>query len=215
MPAICWVSDSQNVKSQVTNDMSALLRAERSVIKRISDIRSAVPALEEASANRGALRERESAILGELEGVDGKLGALKGEVDNLQAKAEMAKRDEAAARGAFERKNAERAVLKGRVDGLRADMRSELAERNKQRERYRYLVAQEQEAALVRSIEESERQNPRSATNEGSQSLSDSVAARALMSDAVAAARMAKEEAEAHARMLQVRNPCFAVSPSM
>ena len=185
------------------------------MIKRVSNIRSAVPVLEEASANRDALKARESAILVEMEVIDSKLVALKTEVDNLQAKAEIAKRHEASARGAFERKNAERVVLKGRVDGLRADMRSELAERNKQRERYRYLVAQEQEAALLRSIEESERKNPRSATNEGSQSLSDSVAARALMSEAVAAARMAKEEAEAHARMLQARNPFFAVSPIM
>ena len=182
------------------------------MIKRVSNIRSAVPVLEEASANRDALKARESAILVEMEVIDSKLVALKTEVDNLQSKAEIAKRHEASARGAFERKNAERVVLKGRVDGLRADMRSELAERNKQRERYRYLVAQEQEAALLRSIEESERKNPRSAANEGFQSLSDSVAARALMSEAVAAARMAKEEAEAHARMLQARNPFIAVS---
>lgn len=48
----------QTPNPQVTNDMSALLRAERSVIKRVSNIRSAVPVLQEASASRDTLKAR-------------------------------------------------------------------------------------------------------------------------------------------------------------
>ena len=131
---------------KVTNDKSALLRAEKETTRRITEINKLRPALERREERQLAAADaaadaaaRHTAADAALAKVRATLGGLSAELDELRA-------CEARERAAAGRAAAERDAVREGLGRLRLDLRAELAERNKQRERYRY-VRQRQEAS--------------------------------------------------------------------
>jgi hypothetical protein len=195
---LAMLGDKPNISKmgliKVTNDKSALLRAEKDTIKRVADIRRVLPALEQHGALRDGARQAKDALAGCARALDAELASVRAAMAATSEGIDELRAREAAARAAYEEELAARNALRARVDQLRDDIAAETAERNKQRERYRFLAAQEREMALRHRLRQGQ------LGGAGEEELRETA-------EALREASLAKEEAEAHARMLQVA-PC-------
>ena len=188
------LKDKPNISSgglrKVTNDSSALLRAEKDAIRKVQELRKVAPAVEKRYEDKVALDQQRQKLEHEREQAQEKLKAIATERQKIRDRITELKQIEERQRIEFEALDKERNEIRGQISNLRLEIRAELAERNKQRERYRFVLAQEEELQLrhqlrqdeIAGVDESELRN---------------------QLEAVESARLAKEEAEAHARMLQ------------
>lgn len=175
---------------KVTNDQTALLRAERQTIRRVAEIKKTVPVLEQHEELRQGVKDKQDEVFEKVRTLDQELAAVRGAMATLYAESEGLRKEEYQKKQAYDAVVERRTVLRSKVQALRVDIKAELAERNKQRERYRYVVAQEREMALRHELRQAVISN---AKEEELKQLQEATEEAAL----------AKEEAEAHARMLQ------------
>jgi len=188
------LKDKPNISSgglrKVTNDSSALLRAEKDVIRKVQELKKVAPAVERKFEDRAAADQQRQALEHAREQANQTVKAIAMERQKIRDRIAALKETEALQRREFELLDKDRNVLRSQLSNLRLEIRAELAERNKQRERYRFVLAQEEELLLRHQLRQDE------IAGAGEDELRNQL-------EAVESARMAKEEAEAHARMLQ------------
>jgi hypothetical protein len=188
------LKDKPNISAgglrKVTNDSSALLRAEKDAIRKVQELRKVAPAVEKRHEDKVALDQQRQKLEHERKQAQEKLKAITMERQKIRDRVAELKQIEERQRRDFEALDKERNDLRTEVSNLRLEIRAELAERNKQRERYRFVLAQEEELLLRHKLRQDEIAG------------ADEAELRNQL-EAVESARLAKEEAEAHARMLQ------------
>ena len=188
------LKDKPNISAgglrKVTNDSSALLRAEKDAIRKVQELKKVAPALEKRYEDRVVSGQQRQKLEHEREQAQEKLRAIAMERQKIRDRISELKQIEDKQRREFEELDKERNSLRNQISNLKLEIRAELAERNKQRERYRFVLAQEEELMLRHKL----RQDEIAGADEAE--LQNQL-------EAVENARMAKEEAEAHARMLQ------------
>ncbi len=188
------LKDKPNISSgglrKVTNDSSALLRAEKDVIRKVQELKKVAPAVERRFEDRVASDQQRHALEHAKELANQTVKAIAMERQKIRDRIAVLKETEGLQRREFELLDKDRNALRSQLSNLRLEIRAELAERNKQRERYRFVLAQEEELLLRHQLRQDEIAG------------ADEVELRNQL-EAVESARLAKEEAEAHARMLQ------------
>jgi hypothetical protein len=188
------LKDKPNISSgglrKVTNDSSALLRAERDVIRKVQELKKVAPAVERRFEDKVASGQQRQVMEHAKEQANQTVKAIAMERQKIRDRIAALKETEAQQRRDFELIDKDRNVLRSQLSNLRLEIRAELAERNKQRERYRFVLAQEEELLLRHQLRQDE------IAGAGEVELRNQL-------EAVESARLAKEEAEAHARMLQ------------
>jgi hypothetical protein len=188
------LKDKPNISSgglrKVTNDSSALLRAEKDVIRKVQELKKAAPAVERRFEDKVASDQQRNSLEHAREQANQTVKAITMERQKIRDRITALKETEAQQRREFESLDKDRNLLRSQLSNLRLEIRAELAERNKQRERYRFVLAQEEELLLRHQLRQDE------IAGAGEEDLRNQL-------EAVESARLAKEEAEAHARMLQ------------
>jgi hypothetical protein len=143
------LQDKPNISSmglwKVTNDQTALLRAERETTRRVAEINKLRPLLETHVQHKDGIKEQLDHIGDRSRTIESDITAVRNAMRHINVEIEALKKTEAARRAEHDKVAQQRNMMRDTISNLQLDLRAEKAERNKQRERYRFLVAQERE----------------------------------------------------------------------
>ena len=143
------LQDKPNISSmglwKVTNDQTALLRAERETTRRVAEINKLRPLLETHVQHKDGIKEQLDRIGDKSRTIESDITAVRNAMRHINVEIEALKKTEAARRAEYDKVAQQRNMMRETISNLQIDLRAEKAERNKQRERYRFLVAQERE----------------------------------------------------------------------